>query len=76
MPETIKKRLNELGLSESEFIKELGAIGQKREFIMYLLGLNGHEPHTYEEAAAHFSISVERAKQLERAILNPFFRHF
>ena len=67
--------LEELGISESEFLEGLEVSGKKKEFIIYRLGLNGQEMHTYEETAEYFSISVERVKQLEGYILRPLLRN-
>ncbi len=42
---------------------------REREVLAYRFGLGGHEPHTLEDAAAHFGIARERIRQIEaRAI--------
>lgn len=71
--EKFKERLKERGFSDSKLLESLEVKGKNREFIIYRLGLNGQESHTYEETAEHFSISVERAKQLERQIFRSAF---
>jgi RNA polymerase sigma factor (sigma-70 family) len=50
-----------------------GALGhlepREREVLCYRFGLEGQEPHTLEQAAAHFGIARERVRQIEaRAI--------
>ncbi len=32
-------------------------------------GLNGHDPHTYDQLAAHFDVTRERVRQIERKAL-------
>lgn len=33
-------------------------------------GLNGHDPHTYDELAKHFDVTRERVRQIERKAIN------
>ena len=43
--------------------------GKWLDYGLFRFGLNGHQAHSSEETAAHFSISDSRVRQLDSAVL-------